>query len=84
MRNKPPFDLTALATFVEVVARQLLRWCSRSGHSARYCDRHVNVLEQDLGVRLIERTTRSMRVTDAGADLVECAEDPRRRAARER
>lgn len=74
MRNKPPFDLTALATFVEIVARGSFSAGARArGIPRPTATRHVNVLEHDLGVRLIERTTRSMRVTDAGADLVERA-----------
>lgn len=74
MRNKPPFDLAALATFVEVVARGSFSAGARArGIPRPTATRHVSVLEHDLGVRLIERTTRSMRVTDAGADLVERA-----------
>ena len=74
MRNKPPLDLTALATFVEVVARGSFSAGARArGIPRATATRHVNTLESDLGVRLIERTTRSMRVTDMGADLVERA-----------
>ncbi|HUJ61402.1 MAG TPA: LysR substrate-binding domain-containing protein [Kofleriaceae bacterium] len=74
MRNKPPLDLTALATFVEVVTRGSFSAGARArGIPRPTATRHVNILERDLGVRLIERTTRSMRVTDAGADLVERA-----------
>jgi DNA-binding transcriptional LysR family regulator len=74
LRNKPPFDLTALATFVEVVARGSFSAGARArGIPRPTATRHVNLLEHDLGVRLIERTTRSMRVTEAGADLVERA-----------
>jgi DNA-binding transcriptional LysR family regulator len=74
MRNKPPLDLTALATFVEVVTRGSFSAGARArGIPRPTATRHVNVLENDLGVRLIERTTRSMRVTVAGADLVERA-----------
>jgi len=74
MRNNPPFDLTALATFVEVVARGSFSAGARArGIPRATATRHVNMLESDLGVRLIERTTRSMRVTDVGAELVERA-----------
>jgi DNA-binding transcriptional LysR family regulator len=72
MRNKPPFDLTALATFLEVAAQGSFSAGARArGIPRPTATRHVSVLEHDLGVRLIERTTRSMRITDAGTDLVE-------------
>lgn len=74
MQNRPSFDLAALATFIEVVARGSFSAGARArGIPRPTATRHVNVLERDLGVRLIERTTRSMRVTDAGADLLERA-----------
>ncbi|HEU0032642.1 MAG TPA: LysR substrate-binding domain-containing protein [Kofleriaceae bacterium] len=70
MRNKPPLDLAALATFVEIVSRGSFSAGARArGIPRATATRHVHVLEQDLGVRLIERTTRAMRVTEAGADL---------------
>jgi DNA-binding transcriptional LysR family regulator len=74
MRNNPSLDLEALATFIEVVARGSFSAGARArGIPRPTATRHVASLEQELGVRLIERTTRAMQVTDAGADLQERA-----------
>ena len=74
MRNNRPLHFEALATFVEVVTRGSFSAGARArGIPRPTATRHVASLEQLLGVRLIERTTRAMRLTDAGADFQERA-----------
>src|SRR6516165_2638736 len=67
-------DLNSLVIFAKVVeakgfaeAARLLRM-PRSTVSRRVAD-----LEQQLGVRLIERSTRSLRLTDVGSEVFEYA-----------
>jgi LysR family transcriptional regulator for bpeEF and oprC len=74
VRNNPSLELDALATFVEIVARGSFSAGARArGMPRSTATRHVASLEQVLGVRLIERTTRAMQITDAGVDLQERA-----------
>lgn len=67
-------DLNALAVFATVVeangfaaAARLLRMPTST------VSRRIADLEAQLGVRLLERSTRSLRLTDVGAELVEHA-----------
>ena len=74
LRNNRSLDLEALATYVEVVAQGSFSAGARArGIPRPTATRHVASLEQVLGVRLIERTTRAMQLTAAGADLQERA-----------
>lgn len=74
MSNNRLPSLEWLATFVAVVAEgsftagALARSLPRASAT-----RHVAELERALGVRLVERTTRRMRVSEAGAELFERA-----------
>lgn len=65
-------DLNSLATYVKVVqAGSFTRAADAMGtHKARV-SRIVAKLERDLGVRLLERTTRSLSMTEAGREIFE-------------
>jgi DNA-binding transcriptional LysR family regulator len=63
-------DLLALTDFHLVVAHGGFGRASRaSGQPKATLSRHVRALEDSLGVRLIERGTRTLRLTDEGAVL---------------
>ena len=65
-------DLEALVDFNLVAAHGGFGRASRiSGRSKATLSRHVSELEQDLGVRLIERGPQSLRLTDEGRALHE-------------
>lgn len=67
-------DLDLVARFVRVAeARSFAAAASRSGLPKSTLSRSVSRLEQNLGVRLLERTTRSLRLTDEGLRLFETA-----------
>ena len=66
-----PFDLTDLNAFVAVARAGGFREGARaSGMSASGLSEAVRRLEARLGVRLLNRTTRSVVTTDAGQDLL--------------
>ncbi len=74
MPSRGSLDLDALATFVDIVAQKSFSRGARArGIPRATATRQIASLERALGVRLIERTTRAMRVTDAGAELLERA-----------
>ena len=65
-------DLTDLAAFVAVAdARSFTRAASRLGLSPSALSHAMRALEARLGVRLLARTTRSVRATEAGERLLE-------------
>lgn len=65
-------DPADLAVFVEVARAGGFREAARiSGRSASWLSETVRRLEQQLGVRLLNRTTRSVAPTEAGARLLE-------------
>lgn len=65
-------DLEALADFNLVAAHGGFGRAGRlSGRSKATLSRHVSELEQSLGVRLIERGSQSLRMTDEGRALYE-------------
>ncbi len=69
MRNNSRSDLE---TFVAVVdAGSFTRAAARMGRSKAGVSRQVKGLEERLGVRLLNRTTRSLSLTDPGAALYE-------------
>lgn len=69
MRNK---RATELETFVEVVeAGSFTQAAQRMGRSKAGVSRQVRSLEDRLGVRLLNRTTRSLSLTDPGAAVSE-------------
>ena len=64
--------LADLAMFVEVAnARNFGRAARRLGVSPSLVSRRIRMLEQELGVSLIRRSTRSFALTDAGAACFE-------------
>jgi DNA-binding transcriptional LysR family regulator len=61
-------DLNKIAVFVRVVETQSFTAAARAlGVPKSSVSRSVAQLEQDLGVRLLHRTTRKLHLTDAGA-----------------
>src|SRR5438128_3482075 len=60
-------NLVSAEAFVTVVnLGSLQKAAARLGVSSATISRRLTELESDLGVRLVERTTRSLRVTDLG------------------
>jgi len=65
-------DLDDLALFAAVARRQNFRQAARTlGISPSSLSERIAALEQRLGLRLLNRTTRSVHPTDAGAVLLE-------------
>lgn len=79
-------ELSHLDTFVKVVQTGSFTRAAEQLHSQKaHVSRVVSQLEADLGVRLLERTTRSLSLTEVGRDFFEraigilgAAEDARR------
>jgi DNA-binding transcriptional LysR family regulator len=70
-------DLNALADFALVATNGGLGKASRaSGKSKATLSRRIADLEEELGVRLIERGARGLKLTDAGAALIARTEGP--------
>jgi DNA-binding transcriptional LysR family regulator len=70
-------DLNALADFALVATSGGLGKASRaSGKSKATLSRRIADLEEQLGVRLIERSARGLKLTDAGATLIARTEGP--------
>jgi len=70
-------DLNALADFTLVAANGGLGRASRaSGRSKATLSRRIADLEEQLGVRLIERSARGLKLTEAGERLVARTEGP--------
>ena len=64
-------DLNAAECFVEVARREsFTEAAERLGMQASTVSRKVRRLEEELGMRLLERTTRQVRPTEAGAAFV--------------
>jgi DNA-binding transcriptional LysR family regulator len=62
-------DLNALVVFAKVVeAKSFSEAARRLGMPVSTVSRRVAELEDQLGVRLLDRSTRSLRLTDLGAD----------------
>jgi len=67
-------DLNSLAVFAKVVESKSFSTAARHlGMPVSTVSRRIADLEHQLGVRLLERTTRSLRVTEVGAELFEHA-----------
>src|SRR5882672_5108653 len=61
-------DLNDVALFVQVVrAGSFAAAARRLGMPANSASRRVQQLEQELGLRLMQRSTRKLTLTDAGA-----------------
>jgi len=67
-----PADLNTLSIFVAVAEAQGFRAAGRElGVSGSAVSQTISRLEERLGITLVERTTRSVRLTDAGERLYE-------------
>ena len=63
-------DVTHMVTFARVVeARGFAAAAKRLGVSASVASKHVDKLERSLGARLLNRSTRKLSLTEAGANL---------------
>lgn len=66
-----PRDLSALLTFLTVAEeRSFTRAAKRRGVSPSAISHSMRSLEEELGIRLLTRTTRSVALTEAGDQLV--------------
>src|SRR5947208_13012489 len=66
-----PRDLGSPATFLIVAEeRSFTRAAKRQGVSPSADSHSIRTLEEELGVRLLARTTRSVALTDAGERLL--------------
>lgn len=66
-----PRDLSSLSTFLLVAEeRSFTRAAKRQGVSPSAVSHSMRALEDDIGVRLLARTTRSVALTDAGEQLL--------------
>lgn len=66
-----PKDLSALSAFLAVAEeRSFTRAAKRLGVSASAMSHAMRALEEEIGVRLLSRTTRSVAPTDAGEELL--------------
>jgi DNA-binding transcriptional LysR family regulator len=67
-------DLNSLALFAAVVdAKSFSRAAQRLKMPTSTMSRRIAELEKELGARLLERSTRNLRLTDFGADVLEYA-----------
>lgn len=75
-------DLNALSDFALVAANGGLGKASRaSGKSKATLSRRISELEEQLGIRLIERGARGLKLTEAGEMLMARTEGPMREVA---
>jgi DNA-binding transcriptional LysR family regulator len=66
-----PTDLSALSTFLAVAEeRSFTRAAKRKGVSPSAVSHSMRALEEEVGVRLLARTTRSVALTEAGERLL--------------
>jgi DNA-binding transcriptional LysR family regulator len=66
-----PNDLSALTTFLVVAEeRSFTRAAKRKGVSPSAVSHSMRALEEEIGVRLLARTTRSVSLTEAGEQLL--------------
>ena len=69
--QEDPLDLTSLSLFVRVAERRSFGAAARaSGIQTSSVSRRLAALEARLGVRLLDRDARHVRLTDAGARLL--------------
>src|SRR5712691_9284106 len=72
MRTPMSSDKNAMALYVSVVeAGSFSKATARDGMPVSTVSRKIAGLEKALGVRLLERSTRQLRMTDAGQDYFE-------------
>ena len=66
-------QFTRIRTFIRVVEAGSFSAAARDVSSTSSVARQVNALEDELGVRLLQRSTRSLALTDAGRRFYERA-----------
>lgn len=67
-----PRDLSSLTTFLAVAEeRSFTRAAKRQGVSPSAISHAMRTLEEEVGVRLLARTTRSVALTEAGEQLIQ-------------
>ena len=68
-------DLNALVVFAKVVeAKSFSEAARRLGMPVSTVSRRIAELEDQLGVRLLDRSTRNLRLTDLGLEVLEHAQ----------
>jgi DNA-binding transcriptional LysR family regulator len=68
-------DLNSLLIFAQVAeSNSFVRAARRLRMPAPTISRRIAELEKQLGVRLLERSTRSLRLTDVGSEVLEHAQ----------
>jgi DNA-binding transcriptional LysR family regulator len=73
--GKPMTDLNALVIFAKVVeAKSFSEAARRLRMPVSTVSRRVAELEDQLGVRLLDRSTRALRLTDLGSEVLEYAQ----------
>src|SRR4051794_40873201 len=67
-------DLNRVAVFIRVVEeRSFTKAAAALGLPKSSVSRAVSLLEEELGVRLLQRSTRTLHMTDAGSEFYERA-----------
>jgi DNA-binding transcriptional LysR family regulator len=70
-KTDQPLDINAMALFARVLQHGSLSEASRRlGIPVSTVSRRISALERQLGVRLLERTTRAIRATETGHDFL--------------
>jgi len=70
-KTDTPLDINAMALFARVLQHGSLSEASRRlGVPVSTVSRKISALESQLGVRLLERTTRAIRPTETGSDFL--------------
>ncbi|MEP6566927.1 MAG: LysR family transcriptional regulator [Mesorhizobium sp.] len=70
-QSHDPAALAEMAAFAAIAeARSFTRAAARVGRDATILSRRLQSLEERLGVRLLHRTTRSVSLTEAGAEFL--------------
>jgi DNA-binding transcriptional LysR family regulator len=73
--EKPMTDLNALVIFAKVAETKSFSGAARRlGMPVSSVSRRIAELEDQLGVRLLDRSTRSLRLTDFGSEVLEHAQ----------
>lgn len=71
-----PFDLNAMALFARVMAGGSFSEASRRlGVPVSTVSRQIDALERQVGSRLLERTTRALKATEAGRQLLPACQE---------
>lgn len=75
MNESPYADLASMAIFARVVQRGSFSGVARELSLAKSgLSKRIRLLEEHLGVRLLNRTSRTLKLTEAGARVYEhCA-----------